>query len=557
MYRYDSVDQAIVDQRVAEFRDQTERYLRGELSEDAFRPLRLLNGLYYQRYAPMLRIAVPYGVVSAGQVRTLAHVARIYDRGVGHVTTRQNLQLNHPRVEDVPDILAELARVEMHAIQTSGNCVRNVTTDPMAGVAPDEIADPRPYCELIRQWATLHPEFLHLPRKFKIAVSGAVHDRATVRVHDVGLRIVENEVGERGFEVWAGGGLGRLPILSQRVRAFLPEAELLTYLEALLRVYNREGRRDNKHKARIKVLVKARGIEDFREAVEREYRQGRDTRLRLDPARIEAVHQAFAPPAYADEAVDDDSIPLEAPKAFSEGQRRRWRYWLERNVSAHRVRGYRAVYIALKGVERPPGDVTADELERVADWAERYSFGEVRTTYQQNLVLPDVRRRDLPALFEELESAGLAEPTIGLLTDPICCPGFDYCSLANAHSIPVARALQERFADLDHVYDLGDLRLNISGCMNACGHHHTAQIGLLGVEKQGRSWYQIQIGGADGDAPALGKVLGPAVPAEDVVPAVERVVEHYLAQRREGESFRSTFQRIGLGSFRDALAEHA
>lgn len=547
MYQYNAIDQTVVDERVAEFRDQTRRYLEGKLSEDAFRPLRLMNGLYYQRKAPMLRIAIPYGELSAQQIRQLAHITRTYDRGYGHVSTRQNLQINYPKVEDVPDILADLAAVQMHAIQTSGNCVRNVTTDQFAGIAPDEVVDPRPYCELIRQWSTLHPEFAYLPRKFKIAVTGAKDDRAAVQVHDIGLRVVKRD-GRIGFEVWVGGGLGRMPILGKCIRDFVDEQEILGYLEAILRVYNRHGRRDNKHKARIKVLVKARGADEFARAVEREFQASWDESLRLTPERVEEMKAFFQAPDYAANAGEDEAA-LTAALAEDAGFAR----WVDRNVQDHRIPGYRAVTLSLKKPGIAPGDVTSEQLETIADLSERYGFGEARTTHHQNMVLPDVRVRDLRALHRELTEAGMASPTVGLLTDPICCPGWEFCSLANAESIPVAKEIMDRFDDMDYLYDLGDLRLNISGCMNACGHHHVGHIGILGVDKKGEEWYQIQLGGSSRDDASLGKVLGPSVPRDEVVDVVERLVARYVELREPDEPFLDTVRREGAEKFREAL----
>ena len=548
MYQYDRIDQTVVNERVAEFRDQTRRYLLGQLSEDEFRPLRLMNGLYFERQGPMLRINIPYGELSAQQIRKLAHITRAYDRGFGHFTTRQNLQLNHLRVEDGPDILAELAEVQMHAIQSSGNCIRNITSDQFAGITPDEAVDPRPYCEIVRQWSTLHPEFAYLPRKFKIAVSGARSDRAAVRVHDIGLRLVQRN-GETGAEVWVGGGLGRLPMLGERIREFLPESELLAYLEAILRVYNRYGRRDNPRRARIKVLVMERGSEAFANDVEEEYSRLEGGELTVTAERIAAMKSHFQPPPYAvaDAAGDENVLTsaLAGDAAFAR--------WVERNVAEHKAPGYRAVHLSLKRRGAAPGDITSEQLLTVADLAERYGFGEVRTTHHQNLVLPDVRAADLPALHRELQDADMAAPTVGLLTDPICCPGWEFCSLANAGSIPVAKAILDRFDDLDYVYDLGDLRLNISGCMNACGHHHVGHIGLLGVDKKGEEWYQIQIGGSSADDASLGKVLGPAVPKDEVVDVLERVVERYLELRRPAEPFLETVRRAGLQPFKEAL----
>ncbi|HET7688522.1 MAG TPA: nitrite/sulfite reductase [Candidatus Macondimonas sp.] len=549
MYRYDTHDQRLVDERVAQFRDQTRRYLAGQLSEEEFRPLRLRNGLYIQLHAPMLRVAIPYGLLSSRQLRMLAHVARTYDRGYGHFTTRQNIQYNWPALERVPDILADLAMVQMHAIQTSGNCIRNVTSDQLAGVSPDELADPRPYCEIIRQWSTLHPEFSYLPRKFKIAVTGAQRDRTAAQVHDIGLQIVDNAAGERGFRVFVGGGLGRAPMIGEVIREFLPEADLLTYLEAILRVYNQNGRRDNIHKARIKILLKAWGREVFAAAVEAEWQRGRVDALRLPPEEVARMAACFAPPAYAAQAAHDRIDPaVEADTAFAR--------WYARNTLPHKVAGYRAVSVSLKSPERPPGDATAAEMDLVADLADRYSFGELRVTHHQNLVLADVRVGDLPALWQALRDHGLAHPNIGTLTDMICCPGLDFCSLANAGSIDVARQINARFDDLDYLYDLGELRLNMSGCMNACGHHHVGHIGILGVDKKGEEWYQIQVGGSSENSASLGKVLGPSVPKDQVAEVIGRLLAVYLDLREEGERFLDTYRRVGVEPFRErAYAE--
>ena len=544
MYQYDSYDQTLVDERVAQYRDQVRRYLAGELSDDEFRPLRLMNGLYIQRHAPMLRVAIPYGLLSSRQLRTLARIARRYDKGYGHFTTRQNIQFNWPRLEDTPDILAELAQVQMHAIQTSGNCIRNVTADHLSGVASDEIEDPRLYCEIIRQWSTFHPEFSYLPRKFKIAVTGAVHDRAAAQVHDIGLNLVRNEQGEIGFRVLVGGGLGRTPLIGQVIREFLPRRDLLTYLEAILRVYNLHGRRDNLFKARIKILVKALGAASFRDQVEAEWVQIRDSGLVLDDAEIERVRRFFAPPPYDAAAAADLSFPqwLKGDKAFAT--------WVRHNVAEHKVTGYRNVFVALKEPGAPPGDITADQMDAVADLADRYSFGMIRSTHHQNLLLTDVRQADLYPLWHALKSQKLAAPVIGTLADMICCPGLDFCSLANASSIAIARQINEKFDRLDDLYDLGDLRLNMSGCMNACGHHHVGHIGILGVDKKGEEWYQISLGGSSENDVALGTILGPSVPKAEVANTLERILRVYVERREDGERFLDTFRRIGLEPFR-------
>jgi sulfite reductase (NADPH) hemoprotein beta-component len=548
MYRYDIHDQTLVDERVAQFRDQMERYRAGRLGEEEFRPLRLQNGLYIQRHAPMLRIAIPYGMLAGNQLRALAEITRRYDRGYGHFTTRQNLQLNWPALEDVPDILADLAKVQMHAIQTSGNCIRNTTSDQFAGIANDEVEDPRPWCELIRQWSTLHPEFAYLPRKFKIAVSGAAQDRAAIQVHDIGLRLWRNADGELRIKVLAGGGLGRTPMIADVVREDLPWQHLLTYLEACVRVYNQFGRRDNKFKARIKILVKALGIEEFRRRVDEEWVHLKDGPQTLNQAAVDAAKGHFPEP-------DRRPVAENATEAFDQlrAENRSFARFVTNNVSDHKVPGYKAVTLSLKRREHAPGDVTADQMEAVADLADRYSFGEVRVTHEQNLVLSDVPVDELEALWQELEALGMANPTVGTLNDIICCPGGDYCSLANAVSIPIAQALQERFEDLDFLYDLGPLDLNISGCMNACGHHHVGHIGILGVDKKGEEFYQISIGGNSTDDASLGKILGPSFFRSDVPDVVEKVLEVYVAQRHEDERFLDTYRRIGLKPFKERV----
>ena len=548
MYRYDIHDQTLVDERVAQFRDQMERYQAGRLGEEEFRPLRLQNGLYIQKHAPMLRIAIPYGMLAGAQLRALADITRRYDRGYGHFTTRQNLQLNWPALEDVPDILAELAKVQMHAIQTSGNCIRNTTSDQFAGIANDEVEDPRPWCELIRQWSTLHPEFAYLPRKFKIAVSGAAQDRAAIQVHDIGLRLWRNDDGELRIKVLAGGGLGRTPMIGDVVREDLPWQHLLTYLEACVRVYNQFGRRDNKFKARIKILVKALGIEEFRRRVDEEWAYLKDGPQTLNQAAVEAAKVHFPEPERRPVAA---SATEDFDKLRSEN--RSFARFVTNNVTDHKVPGYKAVTLSLKRREHAPGDVTADQMEAVADLADRYSFGEVRVTHEQNLVLSDVPVDELEALWKELDALGMANPTVGTLNDIICCPGGDYCALANAVSIPIAQALQERFEDLDFLYDLGPLDLNISGCMNACGHHHVGHIGILGVDKKGEEYYQISIGGNSTDDASLGKILGPSFFREDVPGVVEKVLEVYVAKRHEDERFLDTYRRIGLKPFKERV----
>jgi sulfite reductase (NADPH) hemoprotein beta-component len=541
MYRYDLTDSALVHQRVAQFRDQTQRFLEGALSEDEFKHLRLRNGLYIQRHAPMLRVSIPYGLLSARQLRTLAKIARDYDRSYGHFTTRQNIQFNWPKLEQVPDILQELAEVEMHAIQTSGNCIRNITSDHLAGITPDEIEDPRPWCEIIRQWATFHPEFAYLPRKFKIAVTGAPQDRAASLVHDVGVHIVRGPDGELGFEILAGGGLGRTPIIGQVVREFLPREHLLSYLEAVLRVYNLEGRRDNLTKARIKILVRSLGIEEFRRRVEAEWQLLRDGGLRIDDAEVARMQSFFNPPDYL-------ALPNIAPDS---GREPAFRAWYRYNTTAHKAAGYRAVFISLKKPGVPPGDATDAQMDLIADLADRYSFGEIRVTHTQNLVLADVEQRQAYELWQQLERAGLATPNIGTLTDIICCPGLDFCSLANAGSIDVAKLINERFDDYDYIYDLGEIDVKMSGCMNACGHHHVGNIGILGVDKGGEEWYQITIGGAAGADASLGTVIGPSVPKAQVAETIERLLEVYVERRDSEERFLDTVRRLGIKPFKD------
>ena len=541
MYQYDAIDQKLVEQRVAQFRDQTHRFLAGQLSEDDFRSLRLRNGLYIQKHAPMLRVSIPYGLLSSKQVRMLARIAREYDKGYGHFSTRQNIQYNWPKLETVPDILALLATVQMHAIQTSGNCIRNVTADHLAGVASDELEDPRPWCEYIRQWATFHPEFSYLPRKFKIAVTGSPQDRAASRVHDIGLHLVRNEQGEVGFEVLVGGGLGRAPMIGHVIREFLPKQELLAYLEAILRVYNLEGRRDNIHKARIKILVKAVTPEKFRALVEEEYAAARDTAPTFDAAGFERIKNCFTAPKY--EQLQDLDIVA--------GQSAEFRRCYQQNTRKHKVAGYRVAFVSLKSPSRPPGDITDAELDRVADLADQYSFGMVRSTHDQNLLFADVRQSDLFALWQALKAIDLATPNIGTLTDMISCPGGDFCALANARSIPLAKQINERFDDLDYLYDLGEIQLKMSGCMNGCGHHSVGHIGILGVDKSGEEWYQITLGGSTGGHDAsLGQVIGPSVAYADVAETVERIIDVFVAHRLEDERFLDTVRRIGIAPFK-------
>ena len=545
MYRYDDIDQRIVAERVDQFRDQTRRFLAGQLAEDDFRPLRLQNGLYIQKHAPMLRVAIPYGMVSSGQMRMFAHIARKYDRGYGHFSTRQNIQYNWPKLAQVPDILADLAKVEMHAIQTSGNCIRNITTDHLAGVAPDEIVNPLVWTEVLRQWSTFHPEFAFLPRKFKIAVSGAEQDRAATQVHDIGLQAVRNEQNEVGFKVIVGGGLGRTPIIGQVIREFLPWRHLITYLEAVIRVYNRYGRRDNLYKARIKILVKERTLAVYRDEVEAEWAQLVDGPGTLTKGTVDGIASRFTQPAYRVLPAQDFELRtfLDAERAFAR--------WHGRNVHAHRVPGYAAVTLSLKRPGVPPGDVTADQLDAIAEMADRYSFGELRVTHEQNLILPDVEQRELHALWREAQALGLATPNLGLITNIIACPGGDFCSLANAVSIPVALAIDERFHNLDYVHDIGELDLNISGCMNSCGHHHIGHIGILGVDKGGEEWYQISIGGAQGNHASLGKVIGPSFARADVPDVIEQLIEYYLQHRDSPEErFIDVVQRLGIEPFK-------
>ena len=543
MYLYDDFDSALVARRVAQFRDQTHRFLAGELTEDEFRPLRLQNGLYLQKHAPMLRVAIPYGLLSSAQLRRLAHIARKYDRGYGHFTTRQNLQFNWPQLADTPDILAELATIGMHAIQTSGNCVRNTTSDPLAGVAADEIVDPRPWCELVRQWSTLHPEFAFLPRKFKIAITGAAVDRTAALVHDIGALALRNDRGETGFRIIVGGGQGRTPMIGHVIREFLPATELLNYFDAILRVYNRFGRRDNKYKARIKILVKELTPAEFTRQVEAEWARLAGGPGTVPDAEILRLAAHFGDPPYRD--FDRDSVAYRAARADS----RPFSRWTERNVRPHKRKGYAIVTLSLKRTGTPPGDVTADEMDAIAALADRYSFGELRVTHEQNLVLADVLQTDLHGLWVRLKALGFATPNVGLLTDIVCCPGGDFCSLANAKSIPIAEAIQRRFDDLDYLHDLGEIELNMSGCMNACGHHHVGHIGILGVDKHGEEWYQITLGGSASGRSALGDVIGPSVGKTVVAETIEKILDVYLAEREEGEEFLETYRRIGIEPF--------
>ena len=546
MYQYDTFDRRLVQDRVADFRNQTARYLAGELGEEEFKPLRLMNGLYIQRFAPMLRVAIPYGILSARQLRMLASIATRYDREYGHFTTRQNIQFNWPALERVPDILADLASVDMHAIQTSGNCIRNITCDHLAGIAPDEIADPRPYCELLRQWSTLHPEFAYLPRKFKIAVTGGRHDRAVTEAHDIGLRLVRDASGALGFEVLVGGGMGRTPVIGKVLAEFLPHEDLLSYLQAILRVYNLEGRRDNKYKARIKILVNALGLEEFRRRVEAEWQVTRQHVAPLEPWEIDDVSAHFEPPPYRSHV---DTASYEAKRQAHPDFAR----WVRFNTVPHRRPGYRAAFVSLKAPEVPPGDMTAEQMREVAYLASRFSFGLIRTTHDQNLLLADVAQDDLYALWVQLDCLNLATPNIGTLTNMICCPGLDFCSLANAESISVARRINELFDDMDYLHDLGDVRIKISGCMNACGHHHVGHIGILGVDKKGEEWYQITIGGSAEERTRLGQRLGPAVPKTDVPHTIGAILDVYTERRHPDESFPDAVERIGVIPFRERV----
>jgi sulfite reductase (NADPH) hemoprotein beta-component len=547
MYRYDHFDFALVRQRAVQFRDQVARWQAGDLSDDEFRPLRLQNGLYVQRHAPMLRIAVPYGMLSSAQLRALAHVARTWDKGYGHFTTRHNLQFNWPAITAVPDILDYLADVEMHAIQTSGNCIRNITTDQFAGVAPDEAIDPRPLAEILRQWSTLHPEFAYLPRKFKFAINGARADRTLTWFNDIGLHLVEGSDGEPAFRVIVGGGLGRQPIRGELLRENLPWQHILSYCEAILRVYNLHGRRDNVYKARIKILVQALGIEEFARQVEAEWTHLKDGPATITRDELARVSAFFSAPAYRQlPAVDAAHLAqLASDRAFAR--------WVARSVAPHKVAGYAAVTLSLKSPAQAPGDITAEQMDGVADLADRFSFGEARTSHEQNVILADVEIGRLHELWQAARQVGLATPTVGLLTDIICCPGGDLCDLANAKSVPVANAIQARFQDLDYLFDLGDLDLNISGCINACGHHHVGHIGILGVDKNDAEYYQITLGGRQGEHARTGKVIGPSFATEEVPDAVEKIIDVYVANRHTDETFLDTFDRIGIDAFKNVV----
>jgi sulfite reductase (NADPH) hemoprotein beta-component len=544
MYKYDEIDQQIVDERVAQYRDQTRRYLAGELSEDEFRPLRLQNGLYIQRQAPMLRIAVPYGMLSSAQLRKLGDISKKYDKGYGHFSTRQNLQLNWPKLEDVPEILADLATVEMHAIQTSGNCIRNITTDQFVGVAPDEVIDPRAIAEIMRQWSTFHPEFALLPRKFKIAVSGTKNDRALVQAHDIGMEFYRDSNNQVAIKVWVGGGLGRTPILGTVIREHLEWQHALTYCEAIIRVYNLHGRRDNIYKARIKILVKALGIDEFRKQVDTEWAHLKDTDNTITEAELARVAQHF------------DAMPYESLPAHDAGfdaavaSNPAFAAWVRRCVHPHKQAGYRAVTLSLKPHGQAPGDISSEQMWTVADLADEYSFGELRSSHEQNLILADVKLSNLFALWEKARANDLASPNIGLLTDIICCPGGDFCSLANAKSIPIAKAIQMQFDNLDYLHDIGEMELNISGCMNACGHHHVGHIGILGVDKDGSEWYQVSIGGKQGNDASLGTVIGPSFSADEMPGVVQKLIEVYIQERTPEERFIDTVRRLGVAPFK-------
>ena len=548
MYVYDEYDRQILTERVAQFRSQTDRALAGELSEEEFLPLRLQNGLYVQRLAPMMRIAVPYGMLRSVQLRRLARITRDYDKGYAHFTTRQNVQLNWPAIEDVPDILAELAEVEMHANQTSGNCIRNTTTDQFAAVQSNELIDPRPYCELIRQWSTYHPEFAFLPRKFKVAVNASDStDRAAIQVHDIGIEMVRNDAGELGYRVYVGGGLGRTPMVGPVIREFLPELDLLTYLEAVLRVYNRYGRRDNKFKARIKILVKAMTPAGFAEKVEAEWAYIKDSPTRLTREEIDRVKTFFTEPDY--QSLENEPSALVSAR----GESKAFDNWVKRNVDSHKQPGYSIVTLTLKKTGVPPGDVSDKQLEQIADLADQYSFGEVRVTHQQNVVLADVRQDQLFELWKTIVPMDFGTANLNTLTDIICCPGGDYCALANAKSIPIAEAIQREFDDLDYHYDLGDIDLNISGCMNACGHHHVGNIGVLGVDKKGEEFYQVSLGGSSQRDAAIGKILGPSFAREEMPRVVSKIVDVYVERRTEEETFLDTYRRIGIDPFKERV----
>ena len=548
MYQYNEYDQQLLNERVAQFRHQMERYKAGKISEDEFLPLRLQNGIYVQRYAPMLRVAIPYGAMNSDQMRALARVARVYDKGYAHFSTRQNVQFNWPELEDCPQILADLAEVQLHAVQTSGNCIRNTTTDEYAGVIAEELVDPRPYCEIIRQWSTFHPEFAFLPRKFKIAVNAVEGaDRAAIQVHDIGVQIVRNDAGELGYRILVGGGLGRTPIVGEVINEFVPEQDLLTYLDATIRVYNQFGRRDNKYKARIKILTKALGVERMAELVNEEWQRLRDGEGKLTQAELDRIKAHFKNPSY--------KILEDEPAALTDARKQNPAFarWLQRNVRNHKQAGYAVVTLSLKQKGAAPGDVTSEQMDSIAGLADRYSLGEIRSTHQQNLVLAEVEQQELFSLWQEARSLGLATPTLGLLTDMICCPGGDFCALANAKSLPVAEDIHSKFDDLDYLHDLGEIDLNISGCMNACGHHHVGNIGILGVDKKGEEYYQVSLGGSIGEDTKLGKILGPSFARNQVADMIARILEFYVQKRNDGETFVETYHRIGHNPFKEAV----
>ncbi len=546
MYQYNDNDQTLIEQRAAQFRRQTEGFLKGQINEDQFRALRLMNGLYIQTHAPMLRVAGPYGLLNSKQLRKLAHIARTYDKNYCHFTTRQNIQFNWPQLEKVPDILDELASVQMHAIQTSGNCLRNTSSDHLAGVCTDELEDPRPYCEIIRQWTTLHPEFAYLPRKFKIAVSGAIHDRAATQLHDIGLQLVKNEAEEIGFKVLVGGGLGRTPIIGKTIKPFLEKKHLLSYLEAILRIYNLFGRRDNKYKARIKILVKETGMAQFSKLVEQEWLEIRDD-LELDDKHIDNMKAQFTPPSYEANAEEETSYAqhLLQDKAFAT--------WIKYNTAEHKVPGYRAAFISLKAPDVAPGDMTDTQLDAVADLADQYSFGEIRSTHRQNLILADVKQADLYPLWRQLGALKLATPNNGTATDMICCPGLDFCSLANAGTISVAKEINEALDDLDYLHDIGDVKINMSGCMNGCAHQSVGHIGILGVDKKGAEWYQLTLGGSSENEAAIGERLGPSIAKDQVTKAITTILEVYIKQRLDNESFLDMVKRVGIHPFKEQV----
>ncbi|MDP2903945.1 MAG: nitrite/sulfite reductase [Methylovulum sp.] len=546
MYQYNDDDQTLVNERVAQFRRQTGQFLKGEITDDQFRALRLRNGLYIQTHAPMLRIAVPYGLLNSRQLRKIAHIARTYDKNYCHLTTRQNIQFNWPKLEQVPDILAELASVQMHAIQTSGNCIRNTTSDHLAGVCVDEIEDPRPYCEIIRQWSTLHPEFDFLPRKFKIAVSGALHDRAATQFHDIGLHLVKNDAGDIGFRVLVGGGLGRTPVIGQVIKPYLEKKYLLSYLEAILRIYNLFGRRDNMYKARIKILVKESGLENFAALVEQEWLLTKDTQVVSD-GRIAALKMQFNAPAYEADAAQDNSF------AQRQQENPAFALWVKHNTVAHKVSGYRAVFLSLKAPDAPPGDMTDAQLDTVADLADQYSFGEVRSTHRQNLIFADVKQAGLFPLWQQLDAIKLATPNIGTATDIICCPGLDFCSLANASTIGISKEINEALDNMDYLHDIGDVKINMSGCMNGCAHQSVGHIGVLGVDKKGVEWYQLTLGGSSENEAAIGERLGPAVAKNEVTRAITAILEVYVKQRLDDESFLDMVKRVGIDPFKEQV----